>query len=492
MRFHLFMKKRDHITYIIGFAILALMLVVFSCRKDDIIDEDPSRMLSFSADTVIFDTVFTTVGSATGGFKVYNPGKNKLIIQRIRLAGGDNSPYKINIDGTPASMIEDVEIRGEDSLYIFVRVKIDPNDDSNPFIVTDSILFETNGNLQDIDLVAYGQNAHFYTNTIYQVNGTWESDLPHVIYGFVIVDSLYTLQIMPGTKVYLHRGSVLAVAEEATLKVNGTREEPVVFQGDRLEEDYQDLPGQWGAIWLSAGSKNNEIHNAIIRNGTIGIRVDTLGNSPEPTLTLSNTHIYNMTGYGLLAQGSYVNAANCIFSGCGQSAVVLALGGTYDFRHCTIGNYYSFNFRETSSLVLNNYYLLVNDLGFVTDTIPRDLYNAYFGNCIIYGNQDNEIFKNSTNQALFQYRLENCLIKTESVSDPNYVNCLFNEDPLFADVEMHDYSIDTLISPVIDRGLLDVVTGSPSDITYDFAGNDRTVDAAPDPGAFEFVESKLY
>ncbi|HOW24636.1 MAG TPA: hypothetical protein PK711_03120 [Bacteroidales bacterium] len=463
-------------------------MVLVSCDKEEIITTDPDVKLSFSTDTVIFDTVFSTIGSTTRYLMVHNTDKNRVKISSVRLAGGATSPYEINIDGVPATQWKDIEIPGEDSLYVFIRVTVDPNDENNPFIVSDSIVFETNGNVQDVDLVAYGQNAHFYTNTVYQMHGIWESDRPHVVYGFVIVDSSYSLTIQPGARVYFHKDAVLAVANEATLKVAGTFEEPVSFQGDRLDEDYQELPGQWGTIWLTAGSKNNQIDHAIIKNAVIGIRVDTLGNSTQPTLKLSNTQILNMTGFGLQALGSHVVAANCVFANCGETAVFLGIGGTYDFRHCTIGNYYPYTARQSASLVMTNYYLLLNDMGQVTDTIARDLKQAYFGNCIVYGNKTEEITMASTPRAEFNYLLDHCLLKTTKTSDPLITGSIFNEDPLFTDYTINDYTLDTLLSPAVDAGLMEIITSSLINLVHDLNNNNRALDSAPDLGAYELVK----
>ncbi len=474
--------------------ILKVFLVLFmagltlvSCDKEEVITTDPSVKLSFSTDTVIFDTVFSTIGSATRYLMVYNSNKNRVKISSVHLAGGTSSPYEINIDGIPAAQWNDLEIPGGDSLFIFVRVTVDPNDENNPFIVSDSLVFETNGNVQDIDLVAYGQNAHFYTNAVYQMDGIWENDRPHVVYGFVIVDSSYSLTIRPGARVYFHKDAVLAVANEATLKVEGTCEEPVSFQGDRLEEDYQELPGQWGTIWLTAGSRNNEIDHAIIKNAVIGIRVDTLGNSIQPTLKLSNTQILNMTGYGLQALGSEVVAANCVFANCGESAVFLGIGGTYDFRHCTIGNYYPYTARQTASLVMTNYYLLLNDMGQVTDTIARDLSQAFFGNCIVYGNKTEEITMARTPRAEFNYLFDHCLLRTTKTSDPLIIGSIFNEDPLFTDPTSNDYTLDTVLSPAVNAGWMEIINSSLINLVNDLNNNNRTLDAAPDLGAYELI-----
>ncbi|MBP6979346.1 MAG: hypothetical protein KBB71_13650 [Lentimicrobiaceae bacterium] len=460
---------------------------MISCNKDEIITTDPSVRLSFSTDTVIFDTVFATIGSATRYLMVYNHDKNRVRISSVRLAGGSSSPYEMNIDGVPGIQQKDVEIPGNDSLFIFVRVTVDPTDENNPFLVTDSIVFETNGNLQDIDLVAYGQNAHFYTNAVYQMHGVWDNDKPHVVYGFVIIDSACSLTIQPGSHVYFHKDAILAVGNDATLRVAGTFEEPVTFQGDRLEEDLQELPGQWGTIWLTAGSKNNEIDHAVIRNAVIGIRVDTLGNSAQPTLKLSNTQILNMSGYGLQALGSYVVAANCVIANCAETAVFLGIGGTYDFRHCTIGNYYPYTARQTASLVLTNYYLLLNDMGQITDTIARDLQQAFFGNCIVYGNRTEEIALASSPEARFNYRFDHCLLRTTKTGDINIVGSIFNQDPLFTDYETNDYTLDTILSPAVDAGLMEIINTAVFNLVNDLNNNNRTLDSAPDLGSYELI-----
>lgn len=467
--------------------LILVAIILISCRKDELVTTDPAVKLSFSTDTVLFDTVFATIGSSTRQLMVYNTNKNRIRLSSIRLAGGGSSPFELNIDGVAASEIADVEIPGEDSIYIFVRVTVDPTNENNPFIVNDSIVFETNGNIQDVNLVAYGQNAHFYSNVVYRVNDVWENDKPHVVYGFVIIDSAYRLTIDAGARVYFHRDAVLAIAKDATLKVNGTFEEPVFFQGDRLEEYYLDLPGQWGAIWLTAGSIDNEINHAVIKNAVIGIRVDTLGQSSNPTLRLSNTQIYNMTGYGLQALGSHVEAANCVFANCGESVVFLGIGGTYDFRHCTLANFYPYTARQASSLVMTNYYLLLNDLGQVTDTIERDLYKAFFGNCIIYGNLEEEVALISTPRAQFNYLFDHCLLRSRRSGDPFITGSIFNEDPLFTNHKSNDYTLDTILSPAVNAGLMEIINTSVFNLVNDLNNNSRILDGMPDVGAYEWV-----
>ena len=486
------MLKVNYTTIFKVIIILCIIITYLSCKRDKI-DTSSSIKLNFSTDTILFDTVFTTVGSTTNRLMVYNNSNHRISISNIYLAGGTSSNFSINVNGIACTSANDIEIESKDSLFIFVKVTVDPNHQNLPFILSDSIVFETNGNVQKIQLVAWGQNAHFLSPKYFPSNfpaysivsegdATWTDDLPYVIYGYAVVDSSYTLTIKEGTKIYLHGNAALMVYRDGTLKVDGTIDKPVIFQGDRLENQYSDISGQWGEIWLSSGSINNEINYAIIKNGQIGILVDTIGNSTNPTLTLSNTIIKNMSVDGLWARGSIVLAYNSVFGNCGRHAINLDIGGAYDFRHCTIGNYWSEVIRQTPSLVLNNYYFDINGT-----PIIRELYSAYIGNCIIYGNVANELLLDKfPNYEFFNYKFDNCLIKTGlPLNDPKYFSeCIANSDPIFTDINLNtnDLSIKEG-SPAIDKGITSISTLIP----FDIKGNSRTSDIKPDLGAYEYI-----
>jgi hypothetical protein len=470
------------------FLLLAGILVfIFSCRKDKEIT-DPTAKPGFSDDTVMFDTVFTTIGSTTKQLKVYNPFNKSLKISSIYLAGGQASNFRININGQETLSATNIIIRPKDSLYIFITVRVDPNNSYTPFVISDSIVFETNGNIQDVNLVAWGQNAyyhtpdHFYANfpaySIIDCNSTWTNDKPHVIYGYAVVDSACSLTMQPGTRVYMHNNSVLWVYKDGTLKINGSLADPVKIQGDRLESSYADLPGQWGKIWLSKESKNNVIDYAIIKNGTIGIQVDTLGNSANPTLTLTNTKILNMSGAGIYAQNSKIVANNTVVANCAQYAVALTLGGDYDFRHCTFANYWTYGTRQTPLLLLNNYY---EDVYGTTHVYA--LTNAYFANCIVYGSNDNEIGFDKNSLGPFLFKFDYSLLKIDpavNTTDINFFEGIIkNSDPTFIDVTLNDYQLQA-ISPARNAGKLLIPP-----IPYDIINHYRLFDT-PDMGAYEY------
>ena len=320
------------------------MLIAQSCRKDTFITTADAK-LRFSEDTVHFDTVFSTVGSITLPLKLYNNYNENLNISNIQLAGGEFSQFRMNVDGESGAQFTDIEILPNDSIYIFIEVTVDPNDDALPFVIEDSIIFTTNGNMQDIKLIAYGQNANFHYGEIL-CDTTWTDNLPHVIIGSVLVDTLCSLTITEGTDIYLHGGSSFYVL--GTLNVLGTKDSLVTFQGDRLEDFYKEVPGQWEGIYLLRGSFDNVIQYAEIKNANKGI---SLGYSTDtglvtflelqPTLTLENTKIFDIQYYGIESLNSRIKATNVLIYNVGQANAALTLGGDYEFRHCTMANYSS-------------------------------------------------------------------------------------------------------------------------------------------------------
>jgi hypothetical protein len=493
--------KRD-LRYFGATGILMMVLVwsLFSCQKDDEITTQSSHKLEFSVDTVLFDTVFTTIGSTTRSLKVFNRHDQKISISSIQLAEGMQSQYQMNVNGEPAVSITNVEIPANDSIFIFIRVTVDPTSQNSPLIVSDSIVFETNGNIQDVNLVAWGQDAHFIVGDTYleglsskykiiAAEGesvSWEDDKPYVVYGWAVVDSTGMLNIGPGCNIHFHQNSGLWIYRGGSIKVNGEKDSVVTFQGDRLDLSYQDLPGQWDRIWINEGSVNNEFNYAVIKNGFIGIQAETTQSDMGNVLVLNNTIIQNMELYGLFSIAYRILSANCVYGNCGENTIFIAAGGEYDFRHCTFANYWSRTIRQDPSFILSNNLIRFDATGNQI-LILGDL-NTYFGNCIVYGINSEEMLYSEDEQAAFNYTFENSILKTEmDISFPiNYINCLQNEDPLFVDYSNHNFRIDTL-SPAIDSGNLEVVTNSIINVEVDPDGNSRISDQGPDIGAYEFI-----
>jgi hypothetical protein len=232
--------------------IVIIALFQFSCNREEF-DFSPGARLEFSTDTLTFDTVFTTLGSVTKKVTVKNMNRHPVNVSKIFLAGRNTTPFRLNINGVAANEVSDVSISGGDSIFIFVEATIDPTGQNLPMVVHDSIVFNLNGNMQDVHLIAFGQDFHLFDGAVLK-SQVWHNDKPYLIYNSVLVDSLETLTITEGSRIHFHKGSSMFV--KGTLKATGTYDAPIKFQGDRLEEMYSDVPGQWGA-------------SAILENGGI-------------------------------------------------------------------------------------------------------------------------------------------------------------------------------------------------------------------------------
>ncbi|HET6244593.1 MAG: hypothetical protein H0V01_08825 [Bacteroidetes bacterium] len=470
---------------IIPYLLFLFLLVMFtcSCRRDKTLT-DPSAKLSFSMDTVLFDTVFTSIGSSTKQLKIYNNNNSKVIVSNIRLGHGNASPYRFNVDGIPGPSVKDLEILAKDSIFLFVEVTVDPLNSNSPLIVTDSILFETNGNQQDVNLVAWGQNAHYIRPDTYLqglppfsivCDTTWTNNIPHVIYGYAVIDSLCKLTIEQGTQIHFHNNSGLWVYKGGSIKVNGTQDLPVVFQGDRLEPYYKEIPGQWDRIWLNEGSIDNEFNYAIIKNGLIGIQAETLEGFMGNQLTLNNSIIKNMSRSGIFSRFYKIQAGNTVISNCGLYAAELTMGGYYEFNHCTFANYWNQGTRKTPSVMVLNYYKDQNQ-----QVYASPLYKADFNNSIIYGSLEDEVLVDDIGQGVdFNYGFNYTLVRTAKELSGSLV--YKNEDPQFTDITKGDFSLKPN-SFAIEKGSPTFVTGV---LITDINGNIRS--GNPDLGAFEFT-----
>ena len=480
---------RKHIWIIIA----AFITCFVSCQKDIHFSDNNSLKIAFSTDTVTFDTVFTTIGSSTRQLKIYNNNDENLKINSIRLLGGNMSQFSINVDGESGYEFSDVEIYSKDSIFVFVRVTINPNDHNNPFFVEDKIIFETNNNKQEVSFTAYGQNA-IYIVADQQITGFpkfkiiadslqethWTSEKPYVIYGYALINSYGTLVIEPGTRVHFHNGGGLWAYSESQLRVEGTPDNPVIFQGDRLEDFYHDEPGRWDRIWLMEAHEGygHSISNAIIKNGFIGIQAQRFLKDNMAPLSIYNTTIDNHTGMGIYTNLYNMKASNFVISNCGSYAVALTGGGEYVFEQGTIANYWNKSSRTTPSLIFNNIYNNPTD-GYAY------AYNFFFemNNCIVYGNQEDEFSTDFYPGPDTTYFFNNSLLKTKRTNSDSFTNynaCIFNKDPKFVD-KVLDYHLDTL-SPAIGIGNPLYSTGL---LEYDLDGVSRGNN--PDAGAYQFV-----
>lgn len=463
-------SKKIFLNPVLYFMLCIVGFSFYNCKQEEeIIDFDFTNGLEFSTDTVLFDTVFTGAGSSTKRLKIFNPNHNALIISSIKVGGGNASAYTILVNGTEPKQSEELLILGKDSILILVEVFIDPQSNNSPYLVNDSIIFETNGIQQDVKLIAWGQDANYIGDVILPCNTTWGNERPYVIYSSILIDTLCELNIEKGTQIYGSKDAFIYI--KGTLNAEGTSEERIIFRNSRLDPEYEQIPGQWGGIIFLEGSHGNYMDFNIIRNAEVGIRLGSPDQDSIPDLVLKNTIIENMSNSGILSFTSDLYAENILVNNCVELSCGNIAGGNYIYRHCTFANY-GFNLIRQSPTVFISDNILLDDNSSIVESIYLEIQNS-----IIDGNMEDELIFDLEGGANYTFALTNNILKT-TISEFDTLGNLLNEDPNFINPAAHNYRLDTL-SPAKDHGSL-------IGIETDLDGNQR--DDLPDLGAYERIE----
>ncbi|GGH14630.1 hypothetical protein [Pedobacter zeae] len=421
----------------IGLVLLALF-IASACRKGEHITTDPNARLNISNQEILFDTIFTSIGSTTKRIKIVNRNNDAVKVSEIRLSGGNTSAFSININGEQTLNKNDLIINGQDSINLFVKVSINPNSTDLPFLVQDSIILNTNGNKQVIRLLAYGQNAVFINESTINTNTSWTNALPYIINGSLTINSGSSLTIQPGTKIYFHKDASLNIA--GNLLVNGTVTDPVLFCSDRLEKLYADEPGQWKGIFLKQ-TGYGLIKNAIIKNASVGITSDSLSHNSKPKLILSNSIIKNMQVAAYIGYHTELLAFNNVIYNCGNYLIYAVGGGNYNLKQNTFAGY-NLNFpRKTASLSFSDY-------------LSANAYNGLqidLTNNIIWGSLTDELDIQKKTSATVQLNLRGNLIRSGNTTYSSNGNIL-NIDPSFINRETENFELSAN-SPARKKGV---------------------------------------
>ncbi|MEO6731899.1 MAG: hypothetical protein ABIN01_11840 [Ferruginibacter sp.] len=454
---------------------VAICLLVSSCKKDSFITSADARIAT-SIDSLKYDTVFTSSGSITQSFKISNPNSQKLLLNKVKLMGASSSAFKINVNGISAVEVNDIEIAANDSIYVFVTVNINPNAANLPFIVRDSVQISYNGNTRFVQLEAFGQNANFLRSRIIKGNITWNNNLPYIILGSIQLDTLASLTIQAGCKIYLHANAPFIV--DGTLITNGTRQDKVTFTGDRLDEDYRDLPASWPGIYFRGSSKNSVLTHTIVKNAYQAIVTEKPSINSNPKLVLHQCVVENAFDAGILCVNSSLLADNTLISNCGKNVHII-YGGDYSFTHCTVASFSSYINHKSPVLTANNF-------ASQNGTALTANLNANFRNCIFWGESgtvDDEVSISKQGSNNFNVAFDKCLFKSKNdPANSTFANSIKNQDPLFDSIDVSKHYYDFHISknpqaPGVNKG---TVTG----FLMDLDGNNRN-NGLPDMGCYE-------
>ncbi len=473
--------------------IVCILLCMIACQKD-IVSDDTGLQLSFSHDTVLFDTVFTTMGSSTKRLMVYNPNTNALTIDQVSMREGQY--FHINLDGeNVADKLRDITVRGGDSLFLFVRAYIDPLNENSPVLIEDEIAFDVNGHTQQIYLQAYGQNVSKIQGKnglrVFQ-NLTLTNSKPYLLYDTVAVAG--ELIIEPGVTIYMHTGAMIYAY--GNVIAQGTKEQQITIRGDRTDMLFDSVPyrmasGQWNGIYLihptDYPTPTYTLDYVNILSGSIGLYTYSESTKQCPKITLTNSRIHNHSIYGLVLQNVDAEVVNCEISNCASYCVYLA-GGKHDFVHNTIAAYYGYPY--TNLNIHNN--ILAEDVAAVyINNLSKNTAKTVssFSNCIITGGRKNNLVVATPLNDYYEGHFEGNYLRTDSLDKIYAKNNVYASDSdscvfkniyyLYEEYRYYDFHLDSL-SPA--RGIGDSVAA----LSYptDREGYQRK--SQPDAGCYEY------
>lgn len=482
------------------FLALVSLVLSISCRKDP--NYEPSMgNLEFSKDTVYLDTTFTNTATATYALKVYNRSTADILIPQIALERGEDSGYQLNVDGQAGKKFADIPLLAGDSLFIFIESKFDiAAIGAKTYLYTDALVFDSGPRMQRIPLVTLVKDAIFLYPGKHSESGAalfslgtdaggmpvqtpgfylnqdelvMRADKPYVVYGYAAPPAGQTLRIEAGASLFFHKDSGLYIHNGARLEVIGDPEDsqepgdPVIFQGDRMEAAFADVPGQWGGLWLDSGVEH-VISHATIRNATMGIYL----RGEQSSLEIRNTQVLNSLLTNIYVQDAIMDAENLVLGNAGVSSLVCSGSGPFTFRHCTLANFWSEGPRSGPCLRL----------------IAGENHSSTFISCILDGNAGREIGISGNPEeatvrltsSMVRYseeagdRLEDLLVKGQ------FTDVLLNANPAFLNPQGADFRIGP-DSEGIGLGHPATALAVPQDL----AGKDRT--DQPDIGAFQHL-----
>lgn len=484
------MLTKLKISYLFSFfAIFTLLINLWSCQ-DELFTSDPDKKLEFSTDTLSFDTIFTSFGSTTEKFLIYNNNSRALRISRINLAKGATSKFRLNVDGSvnTANEFKDVEIGAHDSLYIFVETTIDPTNQNNPILFEDSVVFQLNGNKQHVMLEAFGQDMYLLKEKVLRSNTRFKTDKPYLVYGYLVVDTAKTLTLPAGCKLYFHNNANLVVY--GNLRTEGTFEQPVELRGDRLDKvkfldpvPYNYVAGQWGGVYFMWSYGVHKLKNTNITSGYVGLYSPNNDRSNLPSIEVENCKIHNFVYYGIVAQNTNLTVKNSEISNTGSYTVFLS-GGTHVFQQSTIANHYAGNDFEPTPRDKNPAVMIMG----LQRTAPMQ---TEFVNCIVTGTVDNEFsiasrylkdYKGTFSYSYIKRKLKYEYTQFSNISWSQFRDTVFKQSSFdYEKKKYFDFTPDS-VSPA--RNIAD--PSMASRFPLDLNGKNRFADGRPDAGAYEW------
>ena len=470
--------------------ILSCLVLLISCDVYHVSD-DPTLQLSFSHDTLYLDTIFTEQGSATYTLMVYNTHSRAMVIDRIWQEEGDF--FRVNVDGEQdLDRLQSIQINGKDSMFIFVRVKIDSTHQDAPLFITDRLHFHLqNGKTQSIQLEAHAQEVvrigHKGCGRTNMATYHFTATKPYLLFDTLVVHG--DILMDAGTTIYMHNGACIYGLGDMTC--NGRLDAPILIRGDRLDQLFDSVPylyasGSWNGIYLQAERDNNyELHYVDILSGNVGLYCMGINNNNMPTLRMDGCRIHNHAMYGLVVLNTNAQVINSEISNC-ASYCVYCSGGTHDFIHSTIASYFGYtNIRIQSTAKEDAAAVFIDNLQKNEPQTITSFYNSiitgYLPNQLVVATPFDRYYPGSfignylQTDTLVMPHAKNNAYRNASDTSSVFINTYYK----YKEYHYYDFHLDS-ISPAI--GIGDSLIAEP--YPNDRDGNSRSY-VSPDAGCYQ-------
>lgn len=462
--------------------VLLATLFFTACIEDDI-SSSAADQPTFSVDTLAMGRVFTGEGTPTYSFRVYNRHDKVISISDISFADADQTYFRINVDGRSGTRFSNVEIRPNDSIFVFVDANIPADNSTLPIDIEQKLNFVTQGVTSSVIITARGQNVTRLHGKVIERDTVWADLIPHQIFDSLVIAPGATLTIGPGCRLYFHDGSELRV--RGTLITQGTAEKPVTMGGDRTGYVAADIPyeimsRQWQGVYFAPTSHANALAYTTIENTWTGVTLDSLsaGNPNVPAIEMINCRLRNSAGTALSARFSSISATGCEFAEGGKGVVSLTGGNNY-LSYCTISNNYLFSYMGGAMLQLHH--LNSED----SESSAEPYMRAYVTNSIIYGSGAPLSVNDLTDTQVW---LKRCLLGVTGEDDEHFISILWDSDPMWytdRSIYRFDYRLQP-DSPALGASYQALTPPQALPLPpTDFYG-----DVHPDPAAIGAMEAK--
>lgn len=436
-------------------AVAAFGLIAVSCIDDKVTDGGASR-LEFSSPAVDFGTVFTGRASALQPLVVYNRGSEGVRLSRIGFAG-NSVPFRLNVDGMSGREFSDIEIRGGDSLYVFIDCLVEPTEEVRPFPVNASLEFTTGSESRSVSVEATGWNAVTLKDMKISGSVVFTSERPYLVEGTLQVEEGASLLLEAGTGLYFHAGAGMRI--DGTLTASGEPGAPVVMQGDRLDLmlpdlAYADLAGQWAGVTFGPLSCDNSITGLEMKGTVSGLTFEAGANGLR--LKMLNCWLHNSEGTVLsIGSGDTEILGSCLSDA--SQEVIATGGGSHKLVQSTVANYYLFGIPSEPMVALGGGATME-----ICNGIVAGMSAPFSGEGGV--------------------TCRNVLFSASGSDDSQFVGCIWGADPMFytdREAYIYDYRLRPG-SPALGAGLVEWAQECP----VDFYGVSRLAGGTPALGAY--------